>query len=76
MKKLHSKEVKISKIDEQVNIVTANPNDLSSVPRIHIVRGEKQLLQADLCPIYAYCHDSLSLFLSHKNILKTEKRND
>lgn len=65
MKKLHSKEVKISKkkkgkIAEQVTMLAANLDDLSSIPRIHIVREETHLLQAVPCPICAYCHDSLS----------------
>lgn len=41
MKELREKEVKINNIAQQVKVFTANPDDLSSIPRIHMIRGEK-----------------------------------
>lgn len=55
---------------QQVNVLAAMPEDLSSIPRTHVVERENQFPQADLQPPYEYC--GTCVHHSHKQINKKQ----
>lgn len=41
---------------QQEKLLVAKPNNLSSIPRTHVVRGKNQFLASDLYNTHSTCH--------------------
>lgn len=48
------KQCLVSRIAQQVKVLTTEPDKLNSVPGTHVVEGQKQLLRVVLCPLAPY----------------------
>lgn len=61
------------KMDQQVKMPTAKPEDLSSISRTYVVQGENELLQFVFCPTGVYLCVCVCKHVHTHTKLKKEK---